>query len=208
MIGVGTSAVGRSGGSPRLCSACEVAIAPQAEFYATLRSAEIPAEDARMEEVSALFERHDFCGSCYESGAAEPTFAYWKSVMDAPTREPRKIVNLAALLVYFQHLGPSDDSPQEPTTEQEDQFEAEDRAREREAVLAALPQMEDTDAELMRYLLALFLIRKRVLRWVSAEDGVLTVEEAKSKVAHTVTEPRLSATELQESVEAFDELFR
>ncbi len=202
------------GGSVRRCHCCEQAIDPSSEFYATLTAAQIPDDDNRLAEVSALFDRYDYCCRCYEEGKAEHAFAYWKSVMDAPQREPRKIVNLSALLVYFQHLVALE--VQEPTTaeendgdlESEGDFESQERARERASILAALPKIDGRDAELMRYLLALFLIRKRVLKWIQAEKGTLRVREVKSKVEHDVSEPQISEADLKDAIEAFEELFR
>ena len=184
------------GGSPRRCHTCSTPIPPQAEYYGTLEPTRIPEDDSKLAEVSALFDRYDYCCACYEGGAGGHAFAYWKGHMDAPQREPRKVVNLAALLVYFQHLAAVEAAASRPTpdadgddgegTEGTDSghidsghidedlndedafdgdFERQQEARERAAIVAALPRIDGDDARLMRYLLALFLIRKRVLKW-------------------------------------------
>ena len=55
------------------------------------------------------------------------------------------------------------------------------------------------------YLLALFLVRKRALRWIGHEDGVLTVAE-RSGVLHQVAVSTIDPATIEQAVAEMEQL--
>ena len=173
----------------RSCHQCGQELTPGSSFHSTLSAAPIPADDTRLADVSELFERHDYCQACFAEIPREEAFAHWKSLVDAPTHAPRKTVNLSALLAYFVHLGEARRDPEDPGPPLD------------------APQMSEQASARVRYLLALFLVRKRVLRWISLVGPVLIVEEVREDLRHHVDVPALEPQSMEEALQAFEELF-
>ena len=67
--------------------------------------------------------------------------------------------------------------------------------------------MSEQASARVRYLLALFLVRKRVLRWISLAHPVLIVEEVSENLRHRVDVPALEPQSMEEALQVFEELF-
>jgi hypothetical protein len=145
----------------------------------------------------------------------DPFFARWKTTVPAPEGPPRRIVNIASLHATFLSLIDSLDGgedsgvpagirsapkeQEEPQEEpQEEQFEARNRP-------TALEVSAVADRIRLAYLLALFLVRKRALRWISHDPQSLTVKE-RSGAIHRVQVPSIDAAALEEAVAEMEQL--
>ncbi|MEO2149712.1 MAG: hypothetical protein ABGY15_05955 [bacterium] len=95
-------------------------------------------------------------------------------------------------------MGLAQEEQEEP---QEEQFEARNRPPRR----AALEVSAVTDRIRLAYLLALFLVRKRALRWISHDPQSLTVKE-RSGAIHRVQVPAIDAAALEEAVAEMEQL--
>lgn len=190
------------GGAHRVCHDCSETLADGALLYSTLVASQVDPSEQPFRDVSELFERLDFCEACFGKLSEENSFAFWKSIADPPPRPPQKILNLAALLAYFRHLAP------EPEVGDEDPDAAAPESEGRQdAPQFAFPTVESADAEPLRYLLGLFLVRKRVLRWVGLADGVLTLTERKSEESHELPVPEMTEDRREAMLASFEELF-
>jgi len=82
-----------------LCLACNRAMAPGEEFVAALR------------EVDPLFERYDYCPSCW-SGQAEAAkqglLGFWKARVPQPAKKKKTFVDDEVLLDFFGQLDGDD----------------------------------------------------------------------------------------------------
>jgi hypothetical protein len=214
--------------SRRHCHHCSEEIVRGTPFWTVLAEAD-PAQAG--EAVAAFFCRQDHCEGCIESLDEDPFFARWKTTVPAPEGPPRRIVNIASLHATFLSLidsldgdedvgtpaggvetadpGSSESPAPAPTDEasagmtsapeeQEEQFEARNRP-------TALEVSAVADRIRLAYLLALFLVRKRALRWISHDPQSLTVKE-RSGVIHRVQVPAIDAVALEEAVAEMEQL--
>ena len=210
--------------SRRHCHRCAEEILRGNPFWTVLAEAD-PAEAG--EAVAAFFSRQDHCEGCIESLDEDPFFARWKTTVPTPEGPPRRIVNIASLHATFLSLIDSLDGGEDvgaaaggdetgdressessapagtslAPEEQEEQFEAQDRPSRR----AALEVSAVADRIRLAYLLALFLVRKRALRWISHDPQSLTVKE-RSGAIHQVQVPAIDAVALEEAVAEMEQL--
>ena len=210
--------------SRRHCHRCAEEILRGNPFWTVLAEAD-PAEAG--EAVAAFFSRQDHCEGGIESLDEDPFFARWKTTVPTPEGPPRRIVNIASLHATFLSLIDSLDGGEDvgaaaggdetgdressessapagtslAPEEQEEQFEAQDRPSRR----AALEVSAVADRIRLAYLLALFLVRKRALRWISHDPQSLTVKE-RSGAIHQVQVPAIDAVALEEAVAEMEQL--
>ncbi len=179
------------GGAGWACFACGARFAEGTSFHTVLRALDDATPARSVPECAALFVRRDLCGRCFAAIPAHETFASWRGVIAPSQAPPKKAIHLASLLVYFEKLGDTAGN----------------------AASGAPPAVrEDGDrppaSDFVRYLLGLFLVRKRVLRWHSLDGSRLTLvvrgDEARSFV---VEAPKLDAAELRAAEEEFAEIF-
>lgn len=194
--------------SRRHCHRCAEEIPRGNPFWTVLAEAD---PDQAGEAVAAFFCRQDHCEGCIESLEEDPFFARWKTTVPAPEGPPRRIVNIASLHATFLSLIDSLDggedsgvpagirsAPKEQEEPQEEQFEARNRP-------TALEVSAVADRIRLAYLLALFLVRKRALRWISHDPQSLTVKE-RSGAIHRVQVPSIDAAALEEAVAEMEQL--
>ena len=218
--------------SRRHCHRCAEEILRGNPFWTVLAEAD---PDQAGEAVAAFFCRQDHCEGCIESLEEDPFFARWKTTVPAPEGPPRRIVNIASLHATFLSLNdsleggedggapagadeaadpessespapaPTDEAsasirsaPKEQEEPQEEQFESRNRP-------TALEVSAVADRIRLAYLLALFLVRKRALRWISHDPQSLTVKE-RSGAIHQVQVPAIDAVALEEAVAEMEQL--
>jgi hypothetical protein len=169
----------------RRCSRCSRPLEDHQPFHTTLEPATESADP-----TGEVFARRDTCEPCFAGAPPERAFAHWRSVLPPPPGGVRKIVNLASLLAHFHSLvevvrgdrgeGPpgADELPAAPTTQR------------------------------LIYLLALFLVRRRMLRWEGVEGGILRLRCRESDRPIEVSVPPLPPAELESAIAEFEELFR
>ena len=210
-------------GAHRRCGGCEGTLG--SEFHTVLAAAADVDARSLHPECAEVFERQDYCDDCFERVEPGKTFAHWKSVLPPPDKPPRKIVNLASLLAYFERLTGTDTPP--PKSEDENEIAADDTSDEvvasgGEGGEEAAPGSNDnsTDASTsqetgtpqLAYMLALFLVRKRVLKWVDLVEGTLRlsrkieVDGKPSEKLYAVSAP-LGGRASENALRAFEELF-
>ena len=90
---------------------------------------------------------------------------------------------------------------------QEEPQEEPQEARNRPTRRAALEVSAVADRIRLAYLLALFLVRKRALRWISHDPQSLTVGE-RSGAIHQVKVPSIDAVALEEAVAEVEKYIR
>ncbi|MGE4619090.1 MAG: hypothetical protein AAEJ04_04695 [Planctomycetota bacterium] len=210
-------------GSRRCCCDCQVEIVRGTPFWTVLRPA--AADAGPGEGVAAFFSRQDHCESCMDNLQEGEHFARWKTSVPAPEGPPRRIVNIASLHATFLSLleGPRSTETSSEGGETESQaveadLESGDAADPPEADFTAAdeesdavePQLglyvsQEADRVRLAYLLALFLVRKRALRWEAHEGDYLLVRE-RSGTLHRVLVPRIDSQALEEAVAEFEEL--
>jgi len=126
-------------------------------------------------------------------------------------------VNLASLLAHFHQLveTPAAREPGEDELEAAELDEADPGAVDRrpavpgdEAPLAPhVPQLSTERLQLV-YLLALFLVRRRMLKWEGVGEGLLQLRCKESDRPVGLPIPPWSEEELAEAIEEFEDLFR
>jgi len=165
--------------SARCCRSCAGELPLGEPFWTVL---EDPPGDEEVRGLAAFFARSDYCNGCSDRFDLDAVYARWRTVLPEAEGPPKKIVNLASLLGTFLSL------VEEPAA-------GENSRRE-----------EGGEGQRLAYLLALFLVRKRVLKWVSVEDGVLSGCEKGKTVAIEVPLPPLSPPDLKIAVAEFEAL--
>jgi hypothetical protein len=173
------------GNSRTTCAICSSDLATGIPFHTVLRP---PPEEVvvRSYDAEELFERVDFCDRCMATVPRESIFAHWTRAVPEAESIPKKRVNLTSLQAYFESL----------TGE-----EAKDEANE-----AAAADQGDPNTQL-RYLLGLFLVRKRVLCFGTRHRDHLVLRCNRSARAYKVSIPEASADELLSHSESFNALF-
>lgn len=187
-------------GSRRNCHRCGTEIHHGTHFWTVLSPAE--QEPVAGEGVAAYFSRHDHCESCIDSIPEEQHFARWKTSIPAPEGPPRRIVNLASLHATFLSLIDKDES-QEQDSPEENAEEAEVELPE--SSRGSLVVSSEVDRVRLAYLLALFLVRKRALRWQQHVGDSLVVSE-RSGQEYRVPVPQIDSDELEAAVAEFEQL--
>jgi len=123
------------------------------------------------------FSRKDFCGECWTNIRPEEAFSFWKTRV--PTREEQRklLVDDDVLLEFFLRL----------TAEQSQPADAEETAAQHKVNF--------------RYILALVLMRKRILRFedIIREDGkeYLVLRYPREKTDFKVLDPGLAEEEIE-----------
>ncbi len=178
------------GESRRVCSTCGLKFPDSTPFHTVLCPPRLCSSKAarlqsRYPEVSALFERLDYCERCFSAVPVEESYAHWMSVLPEPPEPPHKSLNLETLLNLFQSMVGASEEPAE---------------------LAAEPQMKQGDLH-MRYLLGLFLVRKRVLRWQGREGDRLRLSCRKTDRSYQLQIPSATPEAIRAHVDTFAELF-
>lgn len=215
------------GGARAVCGACGEQIPADQPFYTALvESVEAPGTSAQGDPLE-VFERCDYCQNCFSeqskangADAAAPAgcFAFWKSVLPPPDKPPTKTVNLASMRSYFDRLvdalGEAEaqgeaEGEQPVATEEGNAPEAEELPEvEPNAVEAQIGESQGGPGdEHLCYLLGLFLVRKRSLRWESLDGDVLSLYCRNSDRRYQLTVPHLPQEALAKSIESFESLF-
>ena len=196
--------------SRRQCHRCQQEIPRGTSFWTVLAEADA---DQAGEVVAAFFSRQDHCEGCIEGLEEDPFFARWKTSVPAPDGPPRRIVNIVSLHATFVSLMEASGNSSEDTDSAEDTRENsqppdQESDQELESTAETQPQglevSEEADRIRLAYLLALFLVRKRVLRWVGHEQQVLSVQE-RAGTLHRVAVPAIDAATLEEAVAELEE---
>ena len=176
------------------------------QFWTVLRPAD--QEPIAGEGVAAFFCRQDYCESCIESVPEGEYFARWKTSVPAPTGPPRRIVNLASLHATFLSLidaknpvqGSAELDPQSPS-----QAQQEPQSDDPGVPTGGLAVSREADRVRLAYLLALFLVRKKALRWQQHGGDHLVVCERSGEL-YQVPVPGIDSGELEAAVTEFEEL--
>ncbi len=193
-------------GSRRCCHRCGEEILRGTQFWTVLRPAE--QEPQAGEGVAAYFSRQDHCESCLESLPPEQHFARWKTSIPAPEGPPRRIVNLASLHATFLSLIDSGQDSTAGDAASQDESGEQKNEPQTEPVPGAVGGLlisREADRARLAYLLALFLVRKRALRWQQHEGDQLIVSE-RSGHTYRVPVPRIDSSELEAAVSEFEQL--
>jgi hypothetical protein len=188
----------------RRCCRCESVLADQHVFHSVL---EPPPPDLP-DDDQELFARRDYCESCFSTDPPQHIFAHWRAVLPPPPGGVRKIVNLASLLAHFHGLvetpGRSDSKDEKGPEEAAASVAADPVAAERVSVGRGL-----SPARLrLAYLLSLFLVRRRMLKWEGLEGGILSLRCKESDRTLELSVPDLEPLELEEAIAEFEGLFR
>ncbi|MFN0057079.1 MAG: hypothetical protein ACKVX7_01355 [Planctomycetota bacterium] len=203
------------GAGHRVCHRCQQQLAQRVQFCTVLE----PAREVRGRSFDAaeIFERHDYCVSCFPTVTRERIFAHWKSVIPEGSGTARKTVNLASLYATFEQLSERSaatessvscrtSTPSLPDDERDrgsDESRA-DATRDETSFLNS-PESVPQDHHL-GFLLALFLVRKRQLRWVSIDSNCLTVAAREDDHLYRLPVPPPSF-DLTAAEAAFEALF-
>ncbi len=180
------------GSSRKTCVGCSEPLPDDRSFHTALCVPENLAE-TQIADASAVFERRDYCLACFEASPPAHAFASWTTVLPPAAEAPKKIVNLTSLRVYFDQLG---------------SIVARARDDEQGAEMNGidLSPAELADLERLRYLIALFLVRKRALRWVDHHGSTLRLECKATESILDIAVPAPGAT-MDEATRAFEQLF-
>ncbi len=196
--------------SRRQCFRCQQEIPRGTSFWTVLAEAD---PDQAGEVVAAYFSRQDHCEGCIEDLEEDPFFARWKTSVPAPDGPPRRIVNIVSLHATFLSLMETSVTSSESADCAEDTQEdlhQPDQPSDQDLESTPKPQpqglevSEEADRIRLAYLLALFLVRKRVLRWVGHEQQVLSVQE-RAGTLHRVPVPSIDAATLEDAVAELEE---
>lgn len=206
------------GGARPVCSQCRTEIPPSGTFHTVLVEAASDSPESDPGDLLEVFERRDLCEECFGRADRSTVFAFWKSALPAARGEVKKSVNVISLRAYFDRLidslsdgghadAPIDNDgrdPESPLTLDRDQASDEDdEAAAESSDRAATPTTQQT----LAYLLGLFLVRKRNLRWGDVVDGVLRLNCRATDRSYFLETPPLTEQELESGVRAFEELF-
>ncbi len=173
------------GESPRLCRGCREEFPQGSPFHSVLKPADGAEEERRSPDLSALFSRHDYCQRCFPSVRLENAFAHWTCTFPAPAEPAQKSFNLPRLRHLFDQLTPP---------------EAGEEGAERE-------EQGEPGAEQLRYLLALFLVRKRVFSWEGRAGDQILLSCRRTDQRYRLTIPKVPPEEILARVEEFAALF-
>lgn len=198
----------------RRCHGCGEELPEHRPFHSVLGPAPEPEPDEEggepaTREEAELFVRRDYCEACFASSPPETVFAHWRGVLPPPLHGQRKVVNLASLLAHFHTLVETpggtdhgDDDLDADLDGPEDGAGGEGDAED--------PAPADLSPERARlaYLLGLFLVRRRMLRWDEVGDGILRLTCKESDRPVRLRVPDLTEEELAVAVEEFESLFR
>ncbi|MEM7262323.1 MAG: hypothetical protein AAF488_10070, partial [Planctomycetota bacterium] len=191
-----TSVAGRTrwsvGTSRKACVVCQEPLPEDASFHTALLppSEAVDPNAPSIADASELFERQDYCEPCFEAKPPEHAFAHWKTILPPPPDAPKRIVNLASLRVYFDQLG--------SIVERSQDSEAAERWE--------LSEEDVRDLERLRYLIALFLVRKRALKWADQVGQKLILECRATETTIEVPIPAPGEA-MDAATAAFEQLF-
>jgi len=206
----------------RRCGRCAADFPDHEAFHTVLEPAPAPAmaegaSEEGPEDAPEVFVRRDYCASCFTESPPTTVFAQWRCVLPPPPEGARKVVNLASLLAHFHQLveTPAAREPGEDELEAAELDEADPGAVDRrpavpgdEAPLVPhVPQLSTERLQLV-YLLALFLVRRRMLKWEGVGEGFLQLRCKESDRPVGLPIPPWSEEELAEAIEEFEDLFR
>ncbi len=187
--------------SRRSCHRCQQQIHRGTPFWTVLSEAD---PDQAGDGVAAFFSRQDHCEACIERMEQEPFFARWKTTVPAEEGPPARIVNIASLHATFLSLveldGAASDTV-EPAADPDDPLNSGQDSDSR----PSLEVSDSADRTRIAYLLALFLVRKRALRWVGHGEGFLTVAE-RSGTLHQVPVSNIDPATLEVAVAEMEQL--
>ena len=126
----------------------------------------------------------------------------------APEGPPRRIGNLASLPATFLSLidvNETTEDREEPTQEPSPEPPEERETDSSQTPVGSLLVSGEADRARLAYLLALFLVRKRALRWQQHAGDHLVVSE-RSGQHYRVPVPRIESSELEAAVSEFEQL--
>lgn len=187
--------------SRRSCHRCQQQIHRGTPFWTVLTEAD---PDQEGDGVAAFFSRQDHCEACIERLEQDPFFARWKTTVPAEQGPPVRIVNIASLHATFLSLVEPDGTAsgtEQPSADPDDSHDS----GKNSASGPSLEVSDSADRTRIAYLLALFLVRKRALRWISHGDGVLTVSE-RSGTLHQVPVSTIDPSSLEQAVAEMEQL--
>lgn len=161
--------------------------------------------DSRNDEVSDLFARRDYCAACFQADPPPTYFAHWRRVLPPPAAGPKKVVNLVSLLSHFHQLV---ETPAVSESEREDlASEGMGGSTARSPLEPHVPALSPERLRLA-YLLALFLVRRRMLKWEAVGEEALRLRCKESDRPVDLPLPVMSKEALEEAMEQFEDLFR
>lgn len=217
------------GGAQRSCRACRESIPPHTSFSTVLMAA-LPEDLPGVAGPDPLevFERCDYCEACFEALPNEQVFAHWKSCFPTPEAEPKKQVNLASLRSYFDQVAelihapavdeppaadpeaadPESDLEIDADLESRDDSRAEDSGDAEGDDSSAQAETPEETSGAFAYLLALFLVRRRLLKWGGFTDAGLRLICRQTDREYCVAIPQGSESALTAQIGAFEELFQ
>ncbi|MGE3166006.1 MAG: hypothetical protein AB7O52_13960 [Planctomycetota bacterium] len=204
------------GGARPVCSQCHTEIAPSSSFHTVLVEAPAGATAAEPGDLLEVFERRDLCETCFQQADRSAVFAFWKSVLPAARGEVKKSVNVVSLRAYLDRLVDSlresrgldgTDRGEVLTLDRDQSADPGDDVTPHGGGVEEGGLDTVASGTTLAYLLGLFLVRKRNLRWGEITDGVLTLFCRTTDRAYRLHAPNLSAEDLQKGIRAFEELF-
>ena len=192
----------------RRCCRCDTPFPDHDPFHTVLEPAS--DEERGSEDAREVFVRRDYCTGCFESDPPATVFAHWRCVLPPPPDGARKVVNLASLLAHFHQLV---ETPAVHIPDEDEEGASGEGSGGGEGSTPPAPPLEPhiptLSEEKLRlvYLLALFLVRRRMLKWEGVEGGVLQLRCKESDRPVGLPEPPWSEAELAEAVAEFEDLF-
>ncbi|MGE4602977.1 MAG: hypothetical protein AAEJ65_08740 [Planctomycetota bacterium] len=189
-------------GSRRCCHVCQQEIVRGTPFWTVLRATD--EEPTEPDSVAAFFCRQDHCESCIDSLEPGQHYARWKTSVPAPHDPPRTIVNIASLQATFLSLLEVESTESKP--QQPDDADRQQPSEVASSTTTGLRVSKQADRERLAYLLALFLVRKRALRWEQHQGDHLVVRERGGNL-HRVPVPRIDSQVLEQAIAEFEQLF-
>ncbi len=199
----------------RRCCRCHKDLPDDQTFDTVLEPATVTEEgqeaagerpiEPKREEASDLFARRDYCALCFQTDPPATYFAHWRRVLPPPVGGPKKVVNLASLLSHFHQLV---ETPAVSESERGD--DAGKGTAESTASPPLEPHVPTLSPERLRlaYLLALFLVRRRMLKWETVGEEALRLRCKESDRPVDLPLPAMSKEALEEAMAQFEDLFR
>lgn len=198
----------------RRCSQCGEALLDHEPFHTILAPASprpTGSADAEGEDLH-LFERRDSCEACFAASPPATAFAHWRAVLPPPPGGVRKRVNLASLLAHFHALIEGTRNGDAGSDDALAGTRALSCAGDEPALAGGegatiAPESAGEPRHRLAYLLALFLVRRRMLRWEGVEEGILRLRCRESDRTVEIPVPDLAPGEIEDAAAQFEELF-
>ncbi len=140
------------------CASCARSFNPDETFRASLY------------ETPAGYERRDFCLTCTPP-SQPPAVGTWKARRAAPAAKPTRTFDRQAMYQLFVQLADSSDSSEPPDSSAHPAAEPTDSSGGQDPGVNTGAGVARTDQTQLRFVLALLLWRKRVLKFTGAVES-------------------------------------